>query len=57
MAAGLIGGLALGALAANAARPAYYDPSTTVAQTCWIERRRAYDRFGRRMISRVQVCG
>ena len=57
VAAGLIGGLALGAIAANAARPAYYYPATTVASSCWIERRRAYDRFGRLVISRVQVCG
>ena len=57
VAAGLIGGLALGAIAANAARPAYYYPATTVATSCWIERRRAFDRFGRRVITRVQVCG
>jgi len=57
VAAGLIGGLAIGALAANAARPAYYYPATTVATSCWIERRRAFDRFGRRVITRVQVCG
>ena len=56
VAAGLIGGLALGALAANVARPAYYYPATTVARTCWIERRRAFDRFGRRVITQVQVC-
>jgi hypothetical protein len=57
VAAGLIGGLALGAIAANAARPAYYYPATTVATSCWIERRRTYDRFGRIVISRVEVCG
>ena len=57
VAAGLIGGQALGAIAANAARPAYYYPATTVATSCWIERRRGYDRFGRFVISRVQVCG
>jgi len=56
VAAGLVGGLALGAIAANAARPAYYYPSTTVAASCWFERRRAFDRFGRRVITRVQVC-
>ena len=56
VAAGLIGGFALGALAASAARPAYYYPAT-VATTCWIERRRAYDRWGRLVIQRVQVCG
>ncbi len=57
VAAGLIGGLALGALAANAARPAYYYPTATVASSCWIERQRLRDRFGRRVIRDVQVCG
>jgi hypothetical protein len=56
VAAGLVGGLALGAIAANAARPAYYY-SAPVATSCWIERRRAFDQFGRRVITRVQVCG
>ena len=56
VAAGLIGGFALGALAASAARPAYYYPAT-YATTCWIQRRRAYDRWGRLVIQRVQVCG
>ena len=57
VAAGLVGGLALGALAASAARPAYYYPATTVATSCWIERRRSYDRWGRLVIRSVQVCG
>ena len=56
VAAGLIGGFALGALAASAARPAYYYPAT-YGTTCWIERRRAYDRWGRLVIQRVEVCG
>jgi hypothetical protein len=55
VAAGLIGGLALGALAATAARPAYYYP-TTYAAPCYIERRRVYDRYGRIVVQRVQVC-
>lgn len=57
VAAGLIGGLALGAIVANAARPAYYYPATTVATSCWIERRRMYTRRGRVVIRQVQVCG
>jgi hypothetical protein len=56
IAAGLIGGFALGALAASAARPAYYYPAT-FGTTCWIERRRAFDPWGRLVIQRVQVCG
>ena len=56
VAAGVVGGLALGAIAANAARPAYYYPAPAVASSCWTERRRGYDRFGRLVISRVQVC-
>lgn len=57
VAAGLIGGLALGAIAANVARPAYYYPATTVATSCWIERRRTYTRRGRVVIRQVEVCG
>ena len=57
VAAGLVGGFALGALAASAARPAYYYPATTVATSCWVERRRTYDRWGRLVIRSVQVCG
>jgi hypothetical protein len=56
VAAGVVGGLALGAIAANAARPAYYYPAPASATSCWIERRRTYDRFGRLVISRVEVC-
>ena len=48
VAAGVIGGLALGALAAGAARPAYGD--------CYIERRRFVDEWGRTFIRRERVC-
>ena len=57
VAAGLIGGLALGAIAASAARPAYYYPATPVATACWVERRRGYDRWGRLVVTRTRVCG
>jgi hypothetical protein len=57
VAAGLIGGLALGAIASAAAnpyyyRPAYYDP----ARTCFMERRRIVNRYGRVVVRRVQTC-
>ncbi len=49
VAAGVIGGLALGAIAANAARPAYYGD-------CWTERRRTVDQWGRYVYAPVRVC-
>jgi hypothetical protein len=62
VAAGLIGGLALGAIASAAAnpyyypspyyRPAYYEPS----RTCFTERRRIVNRYGRVVVRRVQTC-
>jgi hypothetical protein len=62
VAAGLIGGLALGAIASAAAnpyyypspyyRPAYYQPS----RTCFTERRRIVNRYGRAVVRRVQTC-
>jgi hypothetical protein len=57
VAAGLIGGLALGAIASAAAnpyyyRPAYYAPTTT----CFTERRRIVNRYGRVTVRRVQTC-
>jgi hypothetical protein len=61
VAAGLIGGLALGAIASAAAnpyyapgyyRPTYYEPTTT----CFTERRRVVDPYGRLVIRRVQTC-
>ncbi|MCI4677229.1 hypothetical protein K9U39_13275 [Rhodoblastus acidophilus] len=53
-AAGLIGGLALGAVAASAAnRPYYAEP----AGDCWIERRRVYDQWGNYIgHRRIRVC-
>jgi hypothetical protein len=54
VAAGLIGGLALGAIAANAARPVYYQ--RPVYSDCWFERRRIVNRYGRANIRRVRVC-
>jgi hypothetical protein len=51
IAAGIIGGLALGALAT---RPYYGGPR--FAQRCWVEPRRGVDRFGRTVWHRVRVC-
>ena len=62
VAAGLIGGLALGTVAAAATnpyyygtgyhRPAYYAP----ASSCVTERRRIVNRYGRVVVRRVQTC-
>ncbi|PSC05721.1 hypothetical protein SLNSH_07005 [Alsobacter soli] len=58
-AAGLVGGLALGALAT---RPAYgygygaYPAYGYGYGGCYIERQRVYDAWGRPMIRRVRVC-
>ena len=49
VAAGVIGGLALGALAAQAARPAYYS-------TCYVQPQRAVNRYGRVSYRNVRVC-
>jgi hypothetical protein len=56
VAAGVVGGLALGALAANAGRPVYYQRPVRYGD-CWTERRRAYNRYGDLVIRRVRVCG
>ncbi|HEX8664920.1 MAG TPA: hypothetical protein VF744_12905 [Beijerinckiaceae bacterium] len=63
VAAGLVGGLALGALAA---RPyyygygypygAYYAP-VAYGGDCWVERRVRINRWGERVVRRIQVCG
>jgi hypothetical protein len=53
--AGLIGGLAIGAIAANAARPAY--SQRPAYSNCWLERRRTVNRYGTAQIRRVRVCG
>ncbi|HEY8382341.1 MAG TPA: hypothetical protein VIL09_09340 [Microvirga sp.] len=54
VAAGLIGGLALGAIAANAARPVYYN--RPVYSDCFVERRRTVNRYGNVVVRRVRVC-
>ncbi|WP_147706906.1 hypothetical protein [Microvirga massiliensis] len=56
VAAGLIGGLALGALAAQAARPAYAYPVRTRYRDCFVERRRVVTRGGRVVVRRVRTC-
>ena len=52
VAAGVVGGLALGALAAGAARPAYAVP----AEECYTVRRRFVDDWGRVYFRRQTVC-
>ncbi|MGE3245412.1 MAG: hypothetical protein AB7F96_05440 [Beijerinckiaceae bacterium] len=62
VAAGVVGGLAIGALAAGAARP-YYRPAPVyvapapvyVDAPCYWERQRVWDGWGWR-IQRVRVC-
>ncbi|MCB5174820.1 hypothetical protein [Microvirga lenta] len=62
VAAGLIGGLALGAIASAAANPYYYSPGYyqptyyAPARTCFTERRRIVNRYGRVIVRRVQTC-
>ena len=63
VAAGLIGGLALGAIAAGSygyAYPAtyggYYGPAFYDGPTCYTVRRRSIDAWGRVFITRTQVC-
>ena len=63
VAAGLVGGLALGALAA---RPYYYGygypyygatyAPVAYGGDCWIERRVRINRWGERVIRNIQVC-
>jgi len=62
VAAGVIGGIAAGALIAGAARP-YYGPSygyygygPAYGPGCWWQRERFWDGYGWR-IRRVRVCG
>jgi hypothetical protein len=61
VAAGLIGGLALGTIASAIANPypygSYYSPAYySPARTCYVERRRVVNRYGRVGIRRVQTC-
>jgi hypothetical protein len=52
MAAGVLGGMALGAMMSQAqARPSYSDGSA-----CYYERRRVWDEFGNRFYRKVRVC-
>jgi hypothetical protein len=55
--AGLIGGLALGAIANAATRPAYYRRAAYPAyNNCFFERRRIVTRTGRTVVRRVRTC-
>ena len=54
VAAGVVGGLALGALAAGAARPAYAAP--VYGSDCYEVRRRYVDAWGRTLVRRETVC-
>jgi hypothetical protein len=64
IAAGVVGGLALGALAAGAARPAYGAPVAPVygygpagyGEDCYVVRRRFVDNWGRTFVRRETVC-
>jgi hypothetical protein len=57
VAAGLIGGLALGAVINAATRPAYYAPPVYRAyNNCFFERRRVVTRNGNAVIRRVRTC-
>ena len=56
VAAGVIGGMALGAAAANANQGPYYGPGPDYDE-CWVERRPVYDEDGEIIGSRrVRVC-
>ena len=66
VAAGLIGGLALGAIAANSYYPyggyGYYPAAYQPVYYggyggCWTERRVRFTPWGERIVRRVQVCG
>jgi hypothetical protein len=56
VAAGVLGGLALGALAAGAARPAYAAPIAPGYGDCYVVRRRFIDDWGRTFVRRETVC-
>ena len=70
VAAGLIGGLALGALAAGSyghsypvtygsypvSYGGYYAPAFYDERTCYVVRRRGVDAWGRVVVTRTQVC-
>jgi hypothetical protein len=57
VAAGVLGGLALGAVAASAAQPRYYAPAPVYGGDCWFERRPVYDSWGNYIgRRRIRVC-
>lgn len=62
VAAGVIGGLALGALAAQSYRaPAYapvgyYGRPVAYGRRCFVERRVRINRFGERVVRHVRIC-
>ena len=56
VAAGLVGGLALGALAASAPRPAYYYDEPVYGGACYVTRQRFVDPYGRLVVRRTRVC-
>ena len=56
VAAGVIGGLALGALAARPAYPTYYGSPAYAAPSCYTVSRRFVDDWGRTIIRREEVC-
>jgi len=57
VAAGVIGGLALGALAARPAYPTYYYGTNVYDEpSCYTVSRRFVDEWGRRIVRREQVC-
>ncbi len=61
VAAGVVGGLALGAIAGAASNPyyygpGYYRPAYYAPGHCVVERRRVVNRYGRVVFQRVQTC-
>ena len=59
LAAGIIGGLVLGAVAAGAAnaQPGYYAPQRVYGGECWMERRAVHNRWGDGIgYRRIRVC-
>jgi hypothetical protein len=61
VAAGLIGGLALGTIASAASNPyyygpGYYRPAYYAPRSCVVERRRIVNRYGRVVVRRIETC-
>ncbi|HVL71443.1 MAG TPA: hypothetical protein VM434_06105 [Beijerinckiaceae bacterium] len=64
IAAGVIGGLALGAIASQAYAQPYYAPvyggyysPVVVQRRCWTEQQITFDPWGRQYVQHVRVCG